>query len=79
MHSDLVPAVSAVCTIIAVFGAPLWVPIAMLIYHGRTAEKFWQFSLGFLLTLTAAECIAMTISVGAYRLLVATFPDLPGK
>ena len=79
MDPDIVPMVSACITLIAIFGAPLWVPLAMLIYHGCTAKKFWQFSLWFLLALMAAEGVALTISVGFYRLMTAAFPDLPGK
>jgi hypothetical protein len=79
MNPDLLPALSAGITLFAIFGAPLWVPVAMLIHHGFAAKKFWQFSLGFLLSLTAAEGVALAISLGFYRLMTAAFPDLPGK
>lgn len=79
MHSDIVPMMSAIVILIAIPGAPLWVPVAMLIYHGRTAKNFWQFSLGFLLALMAAEGAALAVSVAFYRFMSAAFPDLPGK
>lgn len=79
MHSDIVPMISAVVTLIAIPGAPLWVPVAMLIYHRLTAKNFWQFSLGFLLALIAAEGAALAVSVAFFRFMSAVFPDLPGK
>jgi hypothetical protein len=52
-----------------VFTAPVWVPAMMIVYYQITAKNFWQFSLGFLMVLIAAECVALAISVALYRWL----------
>jgi hypothetical protein len=79
MSSDLFAAFSAGMTLIAILGAPLWVPIAMLIHHRFSVKKFWQFSLSFLLSLMAAECMALAVCIGFIRFMAAAFPDIPGK
>jgi len=64
-------------TICAILTAPLWVPIAMLIYHGITAEIFWRFNLRFLLSLMFVESVALALSVGLWRLIVDLYENWP--
>ncbi|WP_425617264.1 hypothetical protein NA78x_000937 [Anatilimnocola sp. NA78] len=64
-------------TLCAILTAPVWLPIAMLIYHAITAERFWQFSPVFLLTVVFLECVALAVSIGLWRLIVDLYENWP--
>lgn len=63
--------------ILAILGAPIWVPLAMLAYHWFTAKSFWRFSLLFLFALITVECVALVISVAFDRFLTDMFENWP--
>ena len=61
----------------SILGAPIWVPIALLVCRRFFVKSYWQFSLRFLLFLMGAECVALAISVAYYRLLTWLFENMP--
>ncbi|WP_254513232.1 hypothetical protein [Anatilimnocola floriformis] len=54
---------------LAILGAPVWVPFAMLAWHWFTAQSYWQFSLRFLFVLISVECLALVVSLAFYHFL----------
>lgn len=64
-----------VAILISALAAPVWVPPLMIVCYGcyrlANKKKFWQFGLGFLLALIAAECAALAISGAVWRWLAS--------
>ena len=58
---------SAYVAFAIIIASPVWLPLAMLGYHWIKSRRLGQFSLSFLMILTAAECLALTCSIAFWK------------
>ena len=72
----MIVTIATMLVVTAIVTAPVWVPAAMIVYYQIIAKNFWQFSMGFLMILIAAECVALALSVALVRWLNSP-PDWP--
>jgi len=58
--------------------APVWIPVAFLVWHLVRAKNLSTVSIGFLLSFLMAETVGVVVSVRVWNWFLSGFAPLPG-